>query len=99
MKENKYYTPLNFWLPIGYVFAVGLFFHEESRSTRVLHRDQTDEWKGWTLISNNIVSSDLGKTNDLVLFFRLDATCYFDLPFHRGESGHPAVHANARSSL
>ena len=46
MKENKYYTHLNFWLPIGYVFAVGLFFHEESRSTRVLHRDQTDEWKG-----------------------------------------------------
>lgn len=46
MKENKYYSHLNFWVPIGYVFALGLFFNEESRSTRVLHRDQTDEWKG-----------------------------------------------------
>ncbi|KAK4010994.1 N-acetylneuraminate 9-O-acetyltransferase [Daphnia magna] len=47
MKENKYYSHLNFWVPIGYVFALGFFFHEESRSTKVLHRDQTDEWKGW----------------------------------------------------
>jgi hypothetical protein len=46
MKENKYYSHLNFWLPIGYVFALGIFFNEESRSTKVLHRDQTDEWKG-----------------------------------------------------
>ncbi|EFX82868.1 hypothetical protein DAPPUDRAFT_48914 [Daphnia pulex] len=47
MKENKYYSHLNFWVPVGYVFALGLFFNEESRSTKVLHRDQTDEWKGW----------------------------------------------------
>lgn len=47
MKENKYYTHLNFFLPIAYVFAIGLFFTEESSQTRVLHRDQTDEWKGW----------------------------------------------------
>lgn len=47
MKENKYYSDLNFWLPILYVFVLGFFFNEESSSTRVLHRDQTDEWKGW----------------------------------------------------
>ncbi|GFS21716.1 CAS1 domain-containing protein 1 [Elysia marginata] len=33
MKENKYYTHLNFFLPFVY--------------TSLLHRDQTDEWKGW----------------------------------------------------
>lgn len=47
MKENKYYTHSNFFLPLVYVFALGLFFTEESRQTVVLHRDQTDEWKGW----------------------------------------------------
>lgn len=47
MKENKYYSDASFWLPIGYVFVLGLFFTEESRYTKVLHRDQTDEWKGW----------------------------------------------------
>ncbi|KAL0871614.1 hypothetical protein ABMA27_004143 [Loxostege sticticalis] len=47
MKENKYYSEWSFWLPVGYVFALGLFFTEDSRSSKVLHRDQTDEWKGW----------------------------------------------------
>lgn len=45
--ENKYYTRPNFFLPIAYVFALGLFFTEESKHTHLLHRDQTDEWKGW----------------------------------------------------
>ncbi|UYV74292.1 CASD1, partial [Cordylochernes scorpioides] len=47
MKENKYYTHLNFFLPLAYVFVLGLFFTEESQCTQVLHRDQTNEWKGW----------------------------------------------------
>ncbi|RWS30776.1 hypothetical protein B4U80_10615 [Leptotrombidium deliense] len=47
MKENKFYTHSNFFLPIAYVFALGLFFTEESKYTTVLHRDQTSEWKGW----------------------------------------------------
>ena len=47
MKENKYFTQPNFFLPIAYVFALGLFFTEESSHTIVLHRDQTDELKGW----------------------------------------------------
>ena len=47
MKENKYYTAPNFFLPIAYVFALGLFFTEDSKLTRVMHRDQTNEWKGW----------------------------------------------------
>lgn len=46
MKENKYYSDASFWLPLGYVFVLGLFFTDESRYTKVLHRDQTDEWKG-----------------------------------------------------
>ncbi|KAK8395993.1 hypothetical protein O3P69_005223 [Scylla paramamosain] len=47
MKENKYFSHLNFWLPLGYVFALGLFFTEDTSHTRLLHRDMTDEWKGW----------------------------------------------------
>ncbi|GAB6019038.1 hypothetical protein CHUAL_000666 [Chamberlinius hualienensis] len=47
MKENKYYSNLNFFLPFAYVLALGLFFTEETQQTKVLHRDQTDEWKGW----------------------------------------------------
>ncbi|KAI5637510.1 10 TM acyl transferase domain found in cas1p domain-containing protein [Phthorimaea operculella] len=47
MKENKYYSEWSFWLPVGYVFALGLFFTDDSRSSRVLHREQTNEWKGW----------------------------------------------------
>jgi len=47
MKENKYFTPVNFWLPVLYLTVLGLFFNEESSYTSILHRDQTDEWKGW----------------------------------------------------
>jgi len=46
MKENKYFSALNFWLPIGYVLALGFFFSDQSKDTKFLHRDQTDEWKG-----------------------------------------------------
>ncbi|KFM77878.1 CAS1 domain-containing protein 1, partial [Stegodyphus mimosarum] len=47
MKENKYFTYTTFFLPLGYLFALGLFFTEESQFTQILHRDQTNEWKGW----------------------------------------------------
>ncbi|XP_027196338.1 N-acetylneuraminate (7)9-O-acetyltransferase [Dermatophagoides pteronyssinus] len=47
MKENKYFTRPNFLLPIAYVFALGLFFTDESSHTNVLHTDQTNEIKGW----------------------------------------------------
>ncbi|XP_017465459.1 PREDICTED: CAS1 domain-containing protein 1-like [Rhagoletis zephyria] len=47
MKENKYFTRPNFFLPIAYVFALGLFFTDESATNNVLHRDQTNEMKGW----------------------------------------------------
>ncbi|XP_042898076.1 N-acetylneuraminate (7)9-O-acetyltransferase isoform X2 [Parasteatoda tepidariorum] len=47
MKENKYFSYTNFFLPLGYLFVLGIFFTEESQYTQVLHRDQTNEWKGW----------------------------------------------------
>jgi len=46
MKESKYYSRYTFWIPVIYILCVGLFFTEDSRSSKVLHRDQTDEWKG-----------------------------------------------------
>ena len=33
MKENKYFTPINFWLPVLYVTVLGIFFNEESSYT------------------------------------------------------------------
>ncbi|XP_050297025.1 N-acetylneuraminate 9-O-acetyltransferase [Anthonomus grandis grandis] len=47
MKENKYYSEFSFWLPIGYVMVLGLFFTEDSKLTKVLHRDQLNESRGW----------------------------------------------------
>lgn len=47
MKENKYFTRPNYFLPVAYVFALGLFFTDESSHTNVLHRDQTNETRGW----------------------------------------------------
>ncbi|KAI8775745.1 N-acetylneuraminate 9-O-acetyltransferase [Biomphalaria glabrata] len=47
MKENKYYTTLNFCLPFAYVMILGFFFTENTDKVNMLHRDQTDEWKGW----------------------------------------------------
>ena len=55
MKENKYFSQLNFWLPLGYVFALGLFFTEDTNQTKVLHRDMTDEWKGKNLIIIDLI--------------------------------------------
>ncbi|EDW06193.1 N-acetylneuraminate 9-O-acetyltransferase [Drosophila mojavensis] len=50
MKENKYYSEFSFWIPVAYVFALGLFFTEESGFTKVLNRHQTDELRGWILL-------------------------------------------------
>ncbi|CRL07468.1 CLUMA_CG020436, isoform A [Clunio marinus] len=50
MKENKYYSEFSFWIPVCWMTAVGLFFTEDSKFTRVMHRDQTDEMKGFMII-------------------------------------------------
>lgn len=47
MKENKYYSEFSFWLPLGYILALGLFFTEDrERGPSALNREQTDEWRG-----------------------------------------------------
>lgn len=50
MKENKYYSEFSFWIPLCWLSAVGLFFTDDSKFTRVMHRDQTDEMKGFMII-------------------------------------------------
>lgn len=50
MKENKYYSEFSFWIPVCWMSAVGFFFTEDSKFTRVMHRDQTDEIKGFMII-------------------------------------------------
>ncbi|XP_068603340.1 N-acetylneuraminate 9-O-acetyltransferase [Brachionichthys hirsutus] len=47
MKEQKFYTHSTFFIPLVYVFVLGVFYSENSKETKVLNREQTDEWKGW----------------------------------------------------
>ena len=49
MKENKYFTQTNFWLPVVYILVLGIFFTEDSMYTKVLHPDQDHETKGSNL--------------------------------------------------
>lgn len=47
MKENKFYTHSSFFIPIIYILVLGIFYNENTKETKVLNREQTDEWKGW----------------------------------------------------
>uniref|UniRef100_G3UQI9 Cas1p 10 TM acyl transferase domain-containing protein n=1 Tax=Meleagris gallopavo TaxID=9103 RepID=G3UQI9_MELGA len=47
MKENKFYTHSSFFIPIVYILVLGVFYTENTKETKVLNREQTDEWKGW----------------------------------------------------
>ncbi|XP_058475744.1 N-acetylneuraminate 9-O-acetyltransferase isoform X2 [Solea solea] len=47
MKEQKFYTHSTFFIPLVYIFILGVFYSENSKETKLLNREQTDEWKGW----------------------------------------------------
>ncbi|KAG8443131.1 hypothetical protein GDO86_011805 [Hymenochirus boettgeri] len=47
MKENKLYTHSAFFIPIIYILVLGVFYNENTKETKLLNREQTDEWKGW----------------------------------------------------
>uniref|UniRef100_A0A3B4XDE4 CAS1 domain containing 1 n=1 Tax=Seriola lalandi dorsalis TaxID=1841481 RepID=A0A3B4XDE4_SERLL len=47
MKEQKFYTHSTFFIPLFYIFVLGVFYSENSKETKLLNREQTDEWKGW----------------------------------------------------
>ncbi|MEE6466558.1 hypothetical protein FKM82_006991 [Ascaphus truei] len=47
MKENKFYTHSSFFIPLIYILVLGVFYIENTRETKFLNREQTDEWKGW----------------------------------------------------
>ncbi|XP_076005973.1 N-acetylneuraminate (7)9-O-acetyltransferase [Genypterus blacodes] len=47
MKEQKFYTHATFFIPLLYIFVLGVFYSENSKETKLLNREQTDEWKGW----------------------------------------------------
>ncbi|KAA8585981.1 hypothetical protein FQN60_007550 [Etheostoma spectabile] len=47
MKEQKFYTHSTFFIPFIYIFVLGVFYNENSKETKLLNREQTDEWKGW----------------------------------------------------
>ncbi|XP_021415648.2 N-acetylneuraminate 9-O-acetyltransferase isoform X1 [Oncorhynchus mykiss] len=47
MKEQKFYTHSTFFIPLVYMFVLGIFYSENSKETKLLNREQTDEWKGW----------------------------------------------------
>ncbi|KAL2080022.1 hypothetical protein ACEWY4_023815 [Coilia grayii] len=47
MKEQKFYTHSTFFIPLIYIIVLGIFYNENSKETKLLNREQTDEWKGW----------------------------------------------------
>ncbi|KAF7199014.1 N-acetylneuraminate (7)9-O-acetyltransferase isoform X1 [Nothobranchius furzeri] len=47
MKEQKFYTNSTFFIPLIYILVLGVFYSENSKETKLLNREQTDEWKGW----------------------------------------------------
>uniref|UniRef100_A0A3P9AG72 Cas1p 10 TM acyl transferase domain-containing protein n=1 Tax=Esox lucius TaxID=8010 RepID=A0A3P9AG72_ESOLU len=47
MKEQKFYTHSTFFIPLIYMFVLGVFYSENSKEAKFLNREQTDEWKGW----------------------------------------------------
>ena len=96
MKENKYYTAPNYFLPIAYVFALGLFFTDESKSITVLHQDQMDECKGWlmlVILSYNMTGA--AQVLSIYVDYHLLVTSYlfifgfqhFQHFWHKGDSG------------
>ncbi|XP_014250867.1 N-acetylneuraminate 9-O-acetyltransferase [Cimex lectularius] len=96
MKENKYYSSVSFWLPLGYIFALGVFFTEDSRYTKVLHRDQSEEWKGWMqlvlLIYNMTGASENSHIRNHVqilisAYFFLSGYGHFYYLWHRTDAG------------
>lgn len=96
MKENKYYSPLSFWLPLAYMVVLGLFFTEDSRYTKVLHREQTDEWKGWMQLAVLIYQmTDASSILPVYMHVRVLVSAYlflsgyghFSYFWQRGEAG------------
>lgn len=47
MKEQKFYTHSTFFIPLIYIFVLGVFYSDNSKEAKLLNREQTDEWKGW----------------------------------------------------
>ncbi len=45
-----------------YILIVGLFFHEDAKQTTLLHRQQTDEWKG-NVAQDDTFNVDIFVTN------------------------------------
>lgn len=80
MRENKYYTHVNFFLPLAYLFALGIFFTEESSHTTMLHRDQTDEWKGWMQLTILIYHMTRASQNlPIYIYIRILVSAYLFL--------------------
>ncbi|XP_067685782.1 N-acetylneuraminate 9-O-acetyltransferase-like isoform X1 [Haliotis asinina] len=96
MKENKYYTHVNFFLPFAYVMILGFFFTEKTDKTAVLHRDQTDEWKGWMQLAFLIYHlTGASKVLPVYMHIRVLVSSYLFLTgfghftyfWHKGEYG------------
>uniref|UniRef100_A0A8C5HSM6 Cas1p 10 TM acyl transferase domain-containing protein n=1 Tax=Gouania willdenowi TaxID=441366 RepID=A0A8C5HSM6_GOUWI len=47
LKEQKFYTHSTFFIPLICIFVLGVFYNENTKETKLLNREQTDEWKGW----------------------------------------------------
>ena len=61
-----------------YILIVGLFFHEEAKQTTLLHRQQTDEWKGNVAQDDDDIFVTTFSDTLLDLLFRIEI-CFVEL--------------------
>ena len=80
MKENQHFTLLTFFIPLIYVSVVGIFFHDNLPTDKVLSRHQTDELKGFMqLVILFYRMSSAHKSTPLYLSIRLFTSAYLFL--------------------
>ncbi|KAM8982322.1 N-acetylneuraminate 9-O-acetyltransferase isoform X1 [Sarcophilus harrisii] len=87
MKENKFYTHSSFFTPIIYILVLGLFYNESTKETKVLNREQTEEWKGWMQLVILIYHISGASTVRLPAARRLSGYGHFSYFWIKGDFG------------
>jgi hypothetical protein len=97
MKENKYYSHLNFWLPIGYVFAMGIFLIKRVAQLRFCIGIKRTNGKVKNKVKTQKHFMKITVFFLSILPFRLDAIGDIDLSHDGSQSSGSPLHANASS--
>ena len=69
--------------------VVGVFFTEESSYTSIMHRDQTDEWRGWMMMVSITIIIIIIITITIIIMSGDPG-----VSLHRGQCLSPHLHAH-----